>query len=519
LQCIGKLIGPHKLICEKDEHTRNQASTDWWKIPHTTHINKYTWEYSTSGHLSNGYILKEDYEGLKLEIKNSIISLNNIIDFSIPLNYYLKRVKIGEYEKIVRNEIKYNIKGVLSSFEIYPETYEFFHKQYNSKKNYDVLTERGIHQCYSISFPTLTLLNIIPFLLMNDRLDEEKKIQYDILGDDQKSSLATLPQIKELQIEQVKIGFKIEHKKSFISKFATIIGEKIEYKGYDCTEFKMKMICPEKMQNQWLVMPQAAWSATSTLPYKTRWKIQHVIYNKFRRQYTTLINAGFNPCYNYYTPLLPINFIGYQNHLLNAMIMDKQRVSSLCTIPSVYTENMSLKEIKKTIKIWEADPKRVFIIKDFYQPGLDPRWVGAEDIATRVQYFMDLDRYEYYQIYIRPPKKEPEKIIKDFNKIRGEFSYEFLKSPKVNLHFTDLFYFLEFGERAEFEETFEYSQNGAIIDGSNLFKVIYKVPEFCRLLIDFLEYDQIIVTFKGRGIDKVYNYKNKKSVYLANIKG
>lgn len=553
LQCVYKLIGPHKIICEEDNTTRSLVTTKWDSYDKKLYKNLYTYCYALDGKWQKQIL---DYEPLNalvafffwifgvqeywdqydrilfnllnlnpefchcLLAKNelTLMGLLDAIRSDTPIWVPIKRILIGRknYKPKYSKQI-HNIGQVAILYETHKQTYDHWQQEYHRGLPYHFISERAVHQCYSISFPTLTLLNLIPFLLLQQSL--RTRVGYDILGDDSKVTLTKMREIRKLQREQTMIGYKINYEKSYISKDCVIIGEKIEKAGHICTDFKMKMICPQRKENEWLTMPQAAWIASSTLPPDMRWRIQHVIFNKYRKDYEKLIRNGINICANNYKPLFPINWLGDQNNLFDAMVLDPQSVSSLMAIPSVYKVNLSLKLLRENIKHFAIDPKKVWVIQDDYDPIQQPDWVELNTLAVQIQLLLEDVRYTEYRPYIKPPRKTPHEIIKKFNEIKGQGSYDFELQPHKGKVFSDMKHFLELKRHAIMEDAFYPETPGMAVDGQNVIRHVGNLVQIAKKLIwHYPMYKSFVVTFHKPGRDKVYIQEDRRVYFWETIK-
>lgn len=167
--------------------------------------------------------------------------------------------------------------------------------EYSNKLVQPSVTKRGIHMCYGVSFPALTLLNVGVFHHFTDRITD-----YVVTGDDASSTFDDEKTCDMVRNAQRRTGFIPNTQKEYFSTNGYVHAEHIylkdQVKYRRVPEFKMKSILGlgkgREAGYQWCTVPRTTYENSSGLPEAVRRRVFEYLYAKYHREYDLLYKAG-----------------------------------------------------------------------------------------------------------------------------------------------------------------------------------------------------------------------------------
>lgn len=155
------------------------------------------------------------------------------------------------------------------------------------------VTKRGLHMCYGISFPALTLINY----MCHSHIPRDLFI---ITGDDNTSAHFNDESIAKLQENHKKCGFIENQAKTLIRSSAYLHAEVFGFLDAKTNTpimieaLHMKSLFPDRELNHYLQVPRSIWGVVKKLPKVYQYRIAAYLYQKYEYEYGILLRGGFN---------------------------------------------------------------------------------------------------------------------------------------------------------------------------------------------------------------------------------
>lgn len=269
------------------------------------------------------------------------------------------------------------------------------------------VTVRGLHMCYGVSFPALTLINYMCHAHV-------PRNRFIITGDDNTSIHYDQQSIDQLRFNHSRCGLVENQPKTKIRRNAYLHAEVFGLitEKDDTVRLvdglHLKSLFPVDDVNHYLTVPRSIYGKVKTMPGKYQQRIYQYIFWKYEREYRYLLDNGFN----IFTlpvgaPIFPIKLDGmnYPTRFYSDRCMSRA-FGSVCrtTFSELYSRVITTRSEKgsRTVPDLESEYAR-------------PEVYTAEELTSALSSFAVPNQLRNPYPYKAEEYKSPEEIIDILN--------------------------------------------------------------------------------------------------------